>query len=192
MNDSTRLLAPRRYRSGAIVIDPSQRRVQVDGEPARLGARAFDLLLMLLERRDRVVSKRELLDLVWPKLVVEENNLQVHVAALRKALGPEAIATIPGAATSSPCRSMRSNRRRTRDGRASSCARVGRGNLSPSTSPLIGRMFDIAAIEAMLRENAVVSIVGAGGIGKTRLALAAAASAPGSFRTAAGASNLRR
>ena len=53
------------------------------------------MLLALVERRDRVVPKNELLDLVWPKLVVEENNLQVQVA-LRKLLGPHAIATIPG------------------------------------------------------------------------------------------------
>ena len=182
MNDSTRLLAPRRYRSGAIVIDPSQRQVQVDGEPARLGARAFDLLLVLLERRDRVVSKRELLDLVWPKLVVEENNLQVHVAALRKALGPEAIATVPGRGYqfALPIDALEPATSPVTVAQAAVPASA-RGNLPPSTSPLIGRMFDIAAIEAMLRENAVVSIVGAGGIGKTRLALAAAASAPGEF-----------
>ena len=67
-----------------------------DGQPAKLGARAFDLLLTLAERRDRVVSKNELLDVVWPGLVVEENNLQVHISALRKLLGPSAIATVPG------------------------------------------------------------------------------------------------
>ena len=184
MNDSTGLLTPRRYRSGVTVIDPSQRQVTIDGELARFGARAFDLLLVLLERRDRVVSKRELLDLVWPKLVVEENNLQVHVAALRKALGPQAIATIPGRGyqfalpidalepvTPRPAAALM-------DALESAAAP---GNLPPSTSPLIGRMFDIATVEGMLRDNAVVSIVGAGGIGKTRLALAAASSAPGHF-----------
>ncbi len=68
----------------------------VDGTPAKIGARAFDVLLALVERRERVVSKRELMDLVWPMLVVEENNLLVHMVALRKLLGPQAIATIPG------------------------------------------------------------------------------------------------
>ena len=61
-----------------------------------LWARAFDLLLALAERRERVVAKTELLDLVWPGLVVEENNLQVQISTLRKLLGPQAIATIPG------------------------------------------------------------------------------------------------
>ena len=72
------------------------RQVLIDGQPVRLGARAFDLLLVLIEQRDRVVSKNELLETVWPGLVIEENNLQVHVSALRKLLGPATIATIPG------------------------------------------------------------------------------------------------
>ncbi|MEP6941693.1 MAG: tetratricopeptide repeat protein [Betaproteobacteria bacterium] len=67
-----------------------------DGQPTALGARGFDILNALIERRDRLVTKDELLDLVWPGLVVEENNLQVHVSALRKILGPNAIATVPG------------------------------------------------------------------------------------------------
>lgn len=61
-----------------------------------LGARAFDVLVVLVERRERLVTKDELLETAWPGLVVEENNLQVQVSALRKILGPHAIATIPG------------------------------------------------------------------------------------------------
>jgi TolB-like protein/DNA-binding winged helix-turn-helix (wHTH) protein/rhodanese-related sulfurtransferase len=68
----------------------------VDGHSAPLGARAFDVLLALIERRDRTVTKNELLDLVWHGLVVEENNLQVQISTLRKVLGPNAISTIPG------------------------------------------------------------------------------------------------
>ena len=60
-----------------------------------LGARAFDLLLALVTHRDRVMGKAELLDLAWPGLVVEENNLSVQISALRKLLGVRAIATIP-------------------------------------------------------------------------------------------------
>jgi DNA-binding winged helix-turn-helix (wHTH) protein len=84
------------YRSGAIEIDAMQRCVLIDGTPAKVGPRAFDVLLALVERRERVVPKPELMDLVWPRLVVEENNLLVHMVALRKLLGPRAIATIPG------------------------------------------------------------------------------------------------
>ena len=64
--------------------------------PGKLGARAFDLLLTLVQHRDRMISKHELLELVWPGMIVEENNLQVHISTLRKLLGPEAITTIPG------------------------------------------------------------------------------------------------
>lgn len=87
---------PGTFRFGRCEVRSVERPLFVDGKPASLGARAFDLLLALIERRDRVVSKNELLDLVWPGLVVEENNLQVQVSALRKLLGPQAIATIPG------------------------------------------------------------------------------------------------
>lgn len=67
-----------------------------DGQPAPMGRRAVDVLTALVLRRERVVSKSELLDLVWPGLVVEDNNLQVHISALRKLLGPQLIATVPG------------------------------------------------------------------------------------------------
>ena len=66
------------------------------GSPVPLGARAFDVLQALIERRERVVTKDELLGLVWPGVVVEENNLQVQISTLRKVLGHEAITTIPG------------------------------------------------------------------------------------------------
>ena len=75
---------------------PATRQLLVDGQPSALGARAFDVLHALVERRDRVVSKNELLDVAWPGVVVEENNLQVQISSLRKVLGPHAIATIPG------------------------------------------------------------------------------------------------
>src|SRR5215813_6695607 len=85
-----------RYRFGNVEIRPVERQVLVDGQPAVMGSRAFDVLLALVERRERVVTKNELLDLAWPGLVVEENNLQSQVSALRRLLGPQAIATIPG------------------------------------------------------------------------------------------------
>jgi len=84
------------FRFDRFEVRPAERLLLIDGEPAVLGARSFDLLLCLLERRDRVVTKNEVLDLVWSGLVVEENNLSVQVSALRKVLGPQAITTIPG------------------------------------------------------------------------------------------------
>jgi len=77
-------------------LQPHERRLLVHGEPAVLGARAFDVLLALAHRAGELVGKNELMDTVWPDVVVEENNLQVQISTLRKLLGPEAIATIPG------------------------------------------------------------------------------------------------
>ena len=94
MSASTPLLAAGSF--GRFEILTAERRLHVDGQPAALGSRAFDLLAALVARRDRVVSKDELIDVVWPGLVVEENNLQVQISALRKVLGAQAIATVPG------------------------------------------------------------------------------------------------
>lgn len=79
-----------------VEIDAARRQVRVNGQHVVVGARAFDVLVALVEHRDRVVSKDELLALAWPGLVVEETNLTVQVSALRKALGAAAIATVPG------------------------------------------------------------------------------------------------
>jgi TolB-like protein len=84
------------FRFGRCEVRPAERRLLVDGVPASLGARAYDVLLWLLEHRDRLVTKRELLDAAWPGLVVEENNLSVQISALRKVLGTAAIATVVG------------------------------------------------------------------------------------------------
>ena len=81
---------------GRFELHPHERRLLVDGKPAALGARAFDLLLALVQRCGKLVTKNELLDLVWPGLVVEEANLTVQVSSLRKVLGGELIVTIPG------------------------------------------------------------------------------------------------
>lgn len=86
---------PIRLRFGRCEVRPDERVVLIDGRPAPLGARAFDVLLALIEHRDRVVGKAELLDMAWPGLVVEENNLSVQISALRRVLGAQAIATIP-------------------------------------------------------------------------------------------------
>ena len=94
MSAATPLLAAGSF--GRFEILTTERRLHVDGQPVSLGSRAFDLLAALVARRDRVVSKDELIDVVWPGLVVEENNLQVQISALRKVLGAQAIATVPG------------------------------------------------------------------------------------------------
>ena len=82
------------------VLDPAKRVLLRDGVPQPLTPRAFDLLLLLVQQRDRVLSKDELLSTVWADSVVEESNLNQQVFVLRKALngdgnGAEYITTIP-------------------------------------------------------------------------------------------------
>jgi TolB-like protein/predicted Zn-dependent protease len=92
----TERTVPSSYRFGTFELQPTERRLLADGRPVLVGPRAFDLLVTLLERAGQLVTKEELLETVWPKIIVEENNLQVQVSALRKILGQQAIATIPG------------------------------------------------------------------------------------------------
>src|SRR5437763_13074500 len=66
-----------------------QRQLLADGVPVELGTRAFDLLLALLEADGLLVSKDELVSMVWPDVVVSEENLKVQVSPLRKALGAD-------------------------------------------------------------------------------------------------------
>jgi len=89
------------YEFGPFRLDPLKRRLLRDGEPVRLTPKAFDLLLVLVEERGRTVEKDELFKKVWPGTVVEENNLNQNITALRKSLGDsrqesQYIATIPG------------------------------------------------------------------------------------------------
>src|SRR6476660_1640460 len=86
--------APRRF--GRFELRPGERILLADDAPITIGARAFDLLLALTDHPGTLLGKDHLLSVVWPGLVVEENNLQVQVSTLRKILGPNAVATIPG------------------------------------------------------------------------------------------------
>lgn len=80
---STVASQPLTFHERRIRVDPRGRTLHVDGVAAKLGGRAFDLLDALIERRDRVVSKQELMDLCGQAWSLEENNLQVHVASVR-------------------------------------------------------------------------------------------------------------
>ena len=83
-------------RVGDFDLYPSERVLSTGGKPVEIGARAFDMLLVLVESPGRLVTKATLLDRVWPKLVVDENNLPAQIASLRRVLGAEAIRTVPG------------------------------------------------------------------------------------------------
>ncbi|MBX3618663.1 MAG: helix-turn-helix transcriptional regulator [Rhizobacter sp.] len=160
------------HRFGRIEVRPAQRQLLIDAQPATLGARAFDLLLALIEHRDRLVSKNELLDLVWPGVVVEENNLQVQVSTLRKLLGPQAIATVPGRGyrftlvADEPAPAARAP--------SAPPLTAPRASLPDRPALLLGRDDDLAALLAALGRHRLVTLVGPGGIGKTTLARSAA------------------
>lgn len=77
------------YAFGPFRLEPAERRLLRDGEPIALPPRVFDLLVALVERRERLIGKRELLDTVWAGAFVEEANLSVTISALRKALGDD-------------------------------------------------------------------------------------------------------
>src|SRR5579864_3672566 len=86
---------------GPFRVDPEQRRLLRDGQPISLSSKAFDLLLVLMERSGQVVPKDDLMRLLWPNTFVEESNLGQHVFQLRKALGERPqdhsfIVTVPG------------------------------------------------------------------------------------------------
>src|SRR5260221_13469265 len=71
---------------GPFRLSTAERLLEKNGVRVRLGSRALDILIALVERPAEVVSKKELFARVWPDLVVDEGNLRYHVSALRKAL----------------------------------------------------------------------------------------------------------
>jgi predicted ATPase len=154
------------YRFGRAELRPDARQLFIDGHPCNLGGRAFDMLQVLIERRGRLVKKAELLDLVWPGLIVEENNLQVQMSHLRKLLGPTAIATIPG-------RGYRFDATvEVASGTPAAGARAEPPEIVAPATRLLGREADLAAVADLCSDEPVVTILGAGGIGKTRVARA--------------------
>jgi Transcriptional regulatory protein, C terminal len=86
---------------GPFVLVPKRQLLLENGRPVRVGGRALDILTVLVGRAGDLVSKRELLALVWPNTVVEEGNLKVNMAVLRRILHeapdmPAYIATVAG------------------------------------------------------------------------------------------------
>lgn len=146
-------------------IHKARRQVRIDGEPVPLGARAFDLLMLLVEQRERVVTKAEIFALIWPGQVVEDNNLTVQVSALRKSLGSEAIATITG-------RGYRfvAQPEQGRVGVSKHAA----GNLPLRTLPVYGRERELAELSQAHQTQPCVTLCGLAGVGKTTLAIWAA------------------
>ncbi|WP_256344924.1 ATP-binding protein [Pseudomonas gingeri] len=158
----------RDYRFGRFEVRPAERRLYVDSRPVALGARAFDVLLALIERRERMVSKSELLELVWPNLFVEENNLQVQVSTLRKVLGMQAVVTVTGQGYRF---AMALEERSLPPAEAVPGLST---SLPAAPRKLIGRDQELVELLELVQAYPLVSIVGAAGIGKSAFALTAA------------------
>ena len=178
------MTSPTKYRFDRFTLVPATRSFLEEGRAVGTTGRSFDLLVALVERRREVVSKNELMDLVWPNVVVEESNLHVQIAALRRQIGRAAIATVPGrgyvftsevqvevdgGAVPPPAVVERSSEAGARPDSLDAP-----GNLPFALPWLAGREQDHRAILALLLDHAVVTVTGPGGIGKTRVAQAVA------------------
>jgi predicted ATPase/DNA-binding winged helix-turn-helix (wHTH) protein len=163
---------------GRFRVLPYRRELLADVRPVELGGRAFDVLTALIEARGAVVSKETLMERVWPARIVDENNLPAQITALRKAFGADRdlIRTVPGrgyqftgeirtisispdaplvAATAAPIP-------------ASARAPT---NLPEAVSELIGREVELDEMLGLTASHRLVTLAGAGGIGKTRLGI---------------------
>jgi predicted ATPase/DNA-binding winged helix-turn-helix (wHTH) protein len=155
---------PELYRFGPFELQPDKRRLLKDGAAIPLRPRAFDLLTALVDRAGHLVTKDELLDQVWPKMVVEEAALHVQVSALRKVVGADAITTVSGRGYQFTLPVTTGN------GEANRAARS-KHNLPYHLTSFVGRDQEIAQLEELVKANRLVTLTGAGGVGKTRLAI---------------------
>lgn len=149
----------------------------------RLGSRALDILIVLTRHAGEVVGKDELIAQVWPDMTVEETNLRVHIAALRKALrdgqaGNRFIANIPGRGYSFVAPIVEAASTTPESGLGASRDKPVRpsvaGNLPAALPHIHGRAEVIERLVATLPQRRLITVVGPGGIGKTTVALAAA------------------
>ena len=163
--EATSKEAAAQHRFGRFVVLPLERRLLADGKPVAVGPRAFDVLLVLIERPGRLVTKDELLERVWPKLVVEENNLQVQVSSLRKIIGQDAIATIPllGYRFTLPLQRV--------DSLSAQPVAASTRNLPQPLTSFFGHESDLAEYGRVLARTRLLTLTGIGGCGKSRLAI---------------------
>jgi predicted ATPase len=156
---------------GPFRLHATERLLEKNGTALKIGSRALDILITLLEYAPEVVSKRDLMRRVWGQLVVDEVSLRVHIAALRKRLGDEDasvgyITNIPGqgycfAGAVSWAQAQATPRK----------ARAAASQLPREPLLMVGRDNAVRELTTLLKKQRFVSIVGAGGIGKTTIAL---------------------
>jgi predicted ATPase/DNA-binding winged helix-turn-helix (wHTH) protein len=169
------------YAFGPFRLLATQRRLLRDGETVAIGSRAFDILMLLVERAGEVVSKKTMVARVWPDTVVEESNLRVHMVALRKVLGDgmdgaRFIENVPGrgysfvAPVSSPTSPPAPAGQPSADSRPVRSA----PGLPARLARMMGRDSAVAALCTQVREHRFITIAGPGGLGKTTVAVAVA------------------
>jgi predicted ATPase/DNA-binding winged helix-turn-helix (wHTH) protein len=160
---------------GPFRLIAAERLLERRGAPLHLGARALDVLIVLVGRAGEVVTRKELMSRVWPDVTVDESSLRVHVAGLRKALGDGSagaryVTNVPGRGycfVAPISRSSASKKLAAVETIASDQAH----RLPARLMRMIGRDDTVCAISAELAARRFVTIVGPGGMGKTTVAV---------------------
>src|SRR5580698_8096522 len=163
---------------GPFSLFAAERLLKKADEPVPLGDRALDILIALAERAGEVVTHKELISRVWPDVTVEEGNLRFQMATLRKALGDgrdgvRYVSTVAGRGYCFVAPVTRSTAARTVPVTwTATTERVQK--LPPRPARMVGRDDTVRALAEQLQVRRFVSIVGAGGIGKTTVAISVA------------------
>jgi non-specific serine/threonine protein kinase len=167
------------YESGEWKVDLAQREFQLRGVPVPIGGRAFDVMEVLVQSAGELVTKDELMGRVWPGAIVEENTLQVHISAVRKALGPDRrmlkTASGRGYRLLGPW-TIRQGHTSADPVDLESAPGPFQTNVPAAASALIGRSAAAQHLQDLLCAHRAVTLTGPGGIGKTVLALEVARS----------------
>jgi len=179
---------------GDLQVDFNRREIRNRNKPLHVGSRAFDILEVLANANGALVSKDEIMRAVWPTTVVEENNLQVHVSALRKAFGAESELIKTDAGRGYRLLQTQGPNNNRNDGTSppevepggqsvptSSMREPMQSSVDCNIAELVGREQSLKELQAALRSSPTVTLTGTGGIGKTRLALEAARHASSDF-----------
>jgi non-specific serine/threonine protein kinase len=158
-------------------VDLARRELRARGVPVPIGGRAFEIVEVLVQSAGELVTKNDLMGRVWPGAIVEDNTLQFHISAIRKALGPDRgiLKTASGRGyrllgtwtfrqeSTPPVDSIDLEPART--------PAAFQTNLPAAASDLVGRSVAVKHLRALLSAYRMVTLTGPGGIGKTRLAL---------------------
>ena len=164
--------------SGPFRIVPLRRTIERDGEPIKIGSRAFDILIALVDRAGEVVSKAELLTCVWPDTTVDDGALRVHIVNLRRILGEDQNGVSYITCVSGRGYCFVAPVERVSAGQSGSASEADAEYISPSfplsrsLRRMIGRDETVDELRAQLMTKRFVTIVGPGGIGKTTVATA--------------------